>query len=107
MPNTTFYALKTRSGDAYINIYATQMQVRMCMGKVPEPMYKIELALDESGKYYGWLDYETREYSMIWPSRAQFRCCFTYGVEAEEERGRGKAVRFTIVNEEILQEKGI
>jgi hypothetical protein len=51
-------------------------------------------------EYWGWLDYEDNEYKMIWPNYRLFHCCFAYGVKAEENSGRGKAVRLKLVSYE-------
>jgi hypothetical protein len=61
-----------------------------------EPIVKVRLTEDENGQYWGWLDKDETEPSMIWPSEVQFRMCFPYGYEAEEKAGKGKAIRLSI-----------
>ncbi len=45
--------------------------------------------------YWGWIEPDGK-LSMVQPSWGQFSMQFPYGEEAEEERGRGRAVRFSV-----------
>lgn len=49
--------------------------------------------------YWGWFDSEQNRFvsTMIWPSYLQLGMCFTYGMKAEEDRGRGKGYRLEII----------
>jgi hypothetical protein len=104
---TQFYALQRdheKIGSVYEHFYKSAIQMRMCMGKEPEPIYLVRIEEVKDGAYYGWKDPDGN-YSMIYPSEVQFRICFPYGVEDEEARGRGKAVRLRIVKTGIVEEK--
>ena len=46
--------------------------------------------------YWGWQDEGKTNYTMIYPSWAQFCMCFPYGYEAEENGGKGKAFRLIV-----------
>lgn len=58
---------------------------------------------------FGWWEYEIPEYeirgtlSLLYPSRAQVRCCFPFGLEAEVARGRGLLVAYRIVSAQQYQ----
>lgn len=71
-----------------------------------KPVFKVRLSLDEKGEYYGWLHSDADEYfagevSMIFGHRMLAEMCFPYGSAAEEKRGRGKLMRFSL---EVLEE---
>jgi len=66
---------------------------------LPEPM-EVEVTEDPEGPYHGWLETGEDTPSMIWPSQAQRDMCFAYGPKTEEDRGRGKMMRFTITAKE-------
>ncbi len=52
---------------------------------------------NKSADYWGWFDFEEERFVFIWPSYLQLSMCFTYGMKAEEDRGRGKAYRLEII----------
>jgi len=71
------------------------------------PYYKIkvrEIKKGEKSAYWGWKDFEKKEYCMIYPHKAGTEMCFPYGPKAEEKRGKGKLVNLVI--EEIEKLKG-
>lgn len=49
--------------------------------------------------YWGWFDSEDGEFTFIWNAYFLLDMCFTYGMKAEEKRGRGKAYRLEVVSE--------
>ena len=51
---------------------------------------------DPDGPYYGWVATGEDIPIMIYGHIMGFRMCFPYGPEAEEESGKGRAVRLTI-----------
>lgn len=57
---------------------------------------QVTVTEDPDGQYWGWLDAADDAPSMIWPKKVLFDCCFPYGPDAEQERGRGRIVRLTI-----------
>jgi len=62
------------------------------------PIVEVELTENENGEYYGWIDSEgDLNGSLVWPSNAQTEMCFAYGSKIEEERGRGKKIRLSVV----------
>lgn len=56
----------------------------------------VELHESPEGAYWGWLDPGAREPEMIWSDRLLFDACFTYGPDAEQERGRGRILRLDV-----------
>lgn len=46
--------------------------------------------------YWGWFDAEKKKFTNIYPKHFLLNMCFPYGMEAEEERGRGKAYRLNV-----------
>ena len=47
--------------------------------------------------YWGWFDNEDGSFTFIWSAYFLLEMCFTYGMKAEENRGRGKAYRLEVV----------
>jgi len=46
--------------------------------------------------YWGWWDNERKRFSLILRKHFLLNMCFPYGMEAEEERGKGKAYRVNV-----------
>jgi len=46
--------------------------------------------------YWGWYENEDDEISMLYPQKFLLNMCFVYGMEIEEEAGKGKAYRLEI-----------
>jgi len=67
---------------------------------INKPIVLVRVEIDEHGEYWGWLDSNKDKPCMIWPSEIQFKMCFPYGYTAEENIGRGKAVRLKITKME-------
>jgi hypothetical protein len=53
---------------------------------------------DPAATHWSWVDASADEpaWALTWPSRAQFEICFPYGVKAEEEAGKGRAIRLHV-----------
>ena len=68
---------------------------------VPVTVTEVD-AGDPSATHWGWIDADGDylKWALVWPSRAQFDVCFLYGVKAEEERGKGRAVRLRVTEPE-------
>lgn len=90
--------LTNRQGvDTWWDIYPSEMQVRMCFGKAPEPIYKVELVENENGPFWAWEDSKKPGFfSMVYDSKTLLDICFPYGPEAEVKRGNGRIVRLQI-----------
>ena len=61
-----------------------------------EPIVPVVVNEKEDGDYWGWIDVDKTEPTMIWPTETQFRMCFTYGPDAEVARGKGRIVRLSL-----------
>lgn len=72
-------------------------------------VYELELAeVGESDDwdFVGWRDFrfndsgsgETDGVSLVWPNFRAFDMCFTYGVDAEVEAGRGEIVYMQLID---------
>jgi len=59
----------------------------------------------EDTPYFGWLSYEDRRFSMVYPALCLTRMCFAYGPEAEEDRGRGRLVNLVVEPAEKIAEE--
>lgn len=53
---------------------------------------------DMKSDYWGWFDFESQNFSIIYPKRFLLNMCFAYGIEAAENGQQGKAYRLEIVN---------
>jgi hypothetical protein len=57
---------------------------------------------DETATHWGWMGFAwsyheaDTEPNMIWHTKGQFKMCFTYGPQAEVDRGRGRILRLRI-----------
>lgn len=51
--------------------------------------------------YWGWFDYRTNRFTMIYPKRFLLSMCFPSGIEVSEEAGHGKAYRLSIPEHQI------
>jgi hypothetical protein len=63
------------------------------------PIVEVEVSIDENGTYWGWFDNEdnTLHGCYIWIHPSLTEMCFPYGTKVEEERGRGKKVKLSVV----------
>lgn len=61
-----------------------------------DPIIPVTVSEEPNGRYWGWIVTGEDTPRMIWPSEVQFKMCFPYGPEAEQERGRGRIVRLKI-----------
>lgn len=62
-------------------------------GAEPEP---VQVTIDPEGTYWGWLETGGDVPIMVYPHKTLFEVCFPYGYRAEEEKGKGHAVRLRI-----------
>lgn len=46
--------------------------------------------------YWGWFNYDSEKFTMIYPKRFLLSMCFPSGIEGEESAGTGKAYRLTL-----------
>lgn len=51
---------------------------------------------NKNADYWGWWDDVDKKMSFIHPQLFILNMCFPYSYEAEEERGRGKALRINV-----------
>jgi len=61
-----------------------------------DDLVQVRVSEDAEGPYYGWLAAGHDIPSMIYGHPGAFRMCFPYGPDAEERRGKGRAVRLVI-----------
>lgn len=95
----TKYALKMK--DHFDSIYAHPGATKMCLGKEPTDIYKIELEECENGQYWAYQDKGKDDINMIHPHVKAFGICFPYGLESELKRDRGRVVRLKVVSESV------
>lgn len=64
---------------------------------VPVTVTEVD-ADDPTATHWGWIDTDGDHpaWALVWPSRPQFDVCFPYGPQAEEEAGKGRAVRLRV-----------
>ncbi len=81
------------------HVFSNEIQVKMC-GR--EPIIPVEVTIDETGEYFGWLDFKDQKTKpcMIYDSLLLLDCCFPYGMKAEIDAGKGKMVKLTIRKKE-------
>jgi hypothetical protein len=52
---------------------------------------------EKEADYWGWLDKDKEEFSMIYPQRFLLDMCFPAGIKGSEEADSGKAYRLEIL----------
>ena len=105
-----YYALKEKSSKInkdfmWGGIYDSIIKTKFCGDG---PYFKIKVREAEKGEksdYWGWKDFERKNYSMIYPSRVQAEICFPYGYKVEEEKGKGKLMNLVIEEIEEVKEE--
>ncbi len=109
--NTTWilYGQETDNKKCFMHIYEDKRTTELCFceGKICKLEFSIHK--DQSKKtttkkadYHGWISFEDgNSLSMIWPSQTQFKMCFPYGPDAEEDKNTGIMVRLNI---KVLEE---
>ena len=50
--------------------------------------------------YWGWYDYDKRDFTMIYAQYFLLNMCFPNGIKAAEDVGQGKAYRLKVINYE-------
>lgn len=83
----------------YLDVYDEAWMVR-ANGEDPVAVTVTE---DPEGPYYGWVDTGDERPCLIRDSEFIFGAQFTYGVEPEIRRGRGRVIRLTITPTEEEQ----
>ena len=103
MKKTNLFCKKNESKEsAYAHFYSKPALVRFCgadKGDVVEVIVR-ELKEGEESDYWGWWNNEKEKFEMVYASKVQSDICFTYGAQAEEEKGEGKQMNVFI--EEVL-----
>lgn len=77
-------------------------------GNKPEDIVELHMKISEDQSipkkdnnnipdYWGWYDYEKKEFTLIYAKRFLLDICFPYGIKAYEKNNRGKAYRLIII----------
>jgi len=113
MINDIFYAQKmewSKDKETLSNFYPSRGQVLMCTNDKTK-IVKVRVRPVKPGEksiYWGWHEFKCTEkyleheesYSMIWPDFRALAMCFTYGIKAEEEAGKGERINLVV---EVLE----
>lgn len=78
--------------------FGDRQWVEMCFGG---DVQAVRLVEDPAGLYWGWLETGAAGLAMVQPHLGMFRMQFAYGVRAEIEAGRGRAVRLSATAAEV------
>jgi len=91
MPASQEFFCQRLDGEL-VDFYQTVPAVKLC-GATEVIRATVRPAIEgETPSHWGWFDHEDGKFAMIWNSKAILSMCFPDGIEAEEKRGRGKAV---------------
>jgi hypothetical protein len=75
---------------------------------LPEPVVPVTVTEVDGGSpdgtHWGWIAAGRDKPVMIWAFEGAFGAQFPYGVRAEEEAGKGRAVRLQITRREVPEE---
>lgn len=80
-------------GDKEEDIVKVKLTVSDNQEKPPAPQNDPKV---NEADYWGWWDNDKQEFTIIWNKYFLLNMCFPYGMDAEEERGRGKAYRVNV-----------
>lgn len=80
-------------GDKISDIVEVELTIADNQEKPPPPQHDPKV---NEPDYWGWWDNDKQEFTLIWNKYFLLNMCFTYGMDAEEERGRGKAYRVNV-----------
>ena len=79
----------------FVNIWGNKLEdileVKMCISE------NQSLPNINEQEYWGWYDFERKEFTIIYSNYKQFSVCFPYGIKVEEDSNKGKAYRLKIV----------
>lgn len=112
-------AQRRENTDRYEHFGVTPLTARAFYNNTPIYGVTLTLALDQEvvepaeektrfpGHYWGWVDAEGQLTAMIFPNRLLLSVCFTYGLEAAERGGAGKAYRFALQADESPLPPGV
>lgn len=88
----THFGIDKRYAYVWGNKSEDVLEVKMCISENQSPPNENEQ------EYWGWYDFEQKEFTMIYPNYKLLSVCFPYGIQIEEKNNRGKAYRLEIVN---------
>lgn len=86
------FGINKKVASIYGNKSEDILEVKMCISENQSPPNKNEQ------EYWGWYDFEKKEFTMIYPNYLLLFICFPYGIDIEERNNRGKAYRLEIIN---------
>jgi len=58
---------------------------------------------EDDSMYWGWKNFESKEFRYINSIKGMVEICFPYGTDAEEKVGRGKLVRISIEEAVLIE----
>ena len=99
--NQIFYAHKNEN-QKFESISSIK-KVTQYSGNPQDKIYRVrikEAESDDKAEYWGWNDFENKEYDYIWGSKLQTRMCSGDYFHSAEKEGKGKVV--PLILEEIL-----
>jgi hypothetical protein len=94
-----FYAHRGTNSEGRLvwrHLYPSRMATELCSR---EEVVQVELRFaedDDPEAYWGWWSVERKGISMVYPHFHLLGMCFTYGIEAEEKRLKGRRVRLRV-----------
>lgn len=93
---------KGREGLVLWNFYSSIFVARLARSDTSKVLREVIVTQsdDDAADYFAWWDIERQEFAFVFYTKGLVAMCFTYGPEAEEERGRGKLMA---VDVEILR----
>jgi len=77
-------------------LHASEDKGWVDMHELDIPVVKVEVRENPKGEYFGWIEAGKTVPEMIWMGKNLFDCCFPYGPEEEEKRGKGRIVRLDV-----------
>lgn len=103
---TTFTATCTKAdyGDFFTD-FGIHKDHAHIWGAKSEDVLEVKMCISENQsppdwnaqEYWGWYDFELKEFSLIFPNYKLLFVCFPYGIKSAEDCGKGKAYRLKII----------
>jgi hypothetical protein len=108
-PPLTFNTTAVKNDDGHYYHFGINRSFASIYGAKPEDVEDIKMKISDDQTipksdnkdidvdYWGWYDFNSKYFSMIYPKRFLLNMCFAYGIEASEKSEQGKSYRLEII----------
>ena len=80
--------------EGYADLHTHPKTTQLYVGK--KTILSLHVSENPNGEYWAWWDSKRNQFKMVSHVKSGIDICFPYGVDAEEEAGKGNLLRVTI-----------